>query len=216
MKRIAVLASGRGSNFEAIARAVLSGKIEAEVAVLIVDRKNIGAIERAEKLGINWIFVDPTGFPSREEYDSKIVAILKYLGVDLVCLAGYKKIVSAPFVDAFPGRIMNIHPTLLPSFPGLKPHEKVLKYGVNVSGATVHFVDKGVDTGPIIVQAVVPVFPNDTPETLSERVLRYEHRIYPQAVKWFVDGRIELSGRKVVVKGADYSSLPVVPALEDF
>jgi phosphoribosylglycinamide formyltransferase-1 len=216
MKRIAVLASGRGSNFEAIARAVLSGKIEAEVAVLIVDRKNIGAIERAEKLGINWIFVDPTGFPSREEYDSKIVAILKYLGVDLVCLAGYKKIVSAPFVDAFPGRIMNIHPTLLPSFPGLKPHEKVLKYGVNVSGATVHFVDKGVDTGPIIVQAVVPVFPNDTPETLSERVLRYEHTIYPQAVKWFVDGRIELSGRKVVVKGADYSSLPVVPALEDF
>ncbi|TCK03917.1 phosphoribosylglycinamide formyltransferase [Phorcysia thermohydrogeniphila] len=216
MKRIAVLASGRGSNFEAIARAVLSGKINAEVAVLIVDRKNIGAIERAEKLGINWVFVDPNGFPSREEYDSRIVAILKYLGVDLVCLAGYKKIVSAPFVDAFPGRIMNIHPTLLPSFPGLKPHEKVLKYGVNVSGATVHFVDKGVDTGPIIVQVAVPVSPDDTPETLSERILRYEHRIYPQAVKWFVDGRIELSGRKVIVKGADYSSLPVVPALEDF
>jgi phosphoribosylglycinamide formyltransferase-1 len=216
MKRIAVLASGRGSNFEAIARAVLSGKIEAEVAVLIVDRKNIGAIERAEKLGINWIFVDPTGFPSREEYDSKIVAILKYLRVDLVCLAGYKKIVSAPFVDAFPGRIMNIHPTLLPSFPGLRPHEKTLKYGVNISGATVHFVDKGVDTGPIIVQAAVPVSPNDTPETLSERILKYEHRIYPQAVKWFVDGRIEVLGRRVIVKGADYSSLPVVPALEDF
>ena len=216
MKRIAVLASGRGSNFEAIARAVLSGKIEAEVAVLIVDRKNIGAIERAEKLGINWIFVDPTGFPSREEYDSKIVAILKYLRVDLVCLAGYKKIVSAPFVDAFPGRIMNIHPTLLPSSPGLRPHEKTLKYGVNISGATVHFVDKGVDTGPIIVQAAVPVSPNDTPETLSERILKYEHRIYPQAVKWFVDGRIEVLGRRVIVKGADYSSLPVVPALEDF
>ncbi len=216
MKRIAVLASGRGSNFEAIARATLSGKINAEVTVLIVDRKNIGAIERAEKLGINWIFVDPNSFPTREDYDSKIVAILEHLKVDLVCLAGYKKIISAPFVDAFPGRIMNIHPTLLPSFPGLRPHEKVLRYGVNISGATVHFVDKGVDTGPIIIQAAVPVKPNDTPETLSERILKYEHRIYPQAVKRFVDGRIELFGRRVVVKDADYSSLPVIPALEDF
>jgi len=214
--KIAVLASGRGSNFEAIARAVKSGKIDGEIAVLIVDRKNIGAIERAEKLGINWIYVDARSHPSREDYDRKIVSILKYLQVDLVCLAGYMKIISEVFVDSFPNRIMNIHPALLPSFPGLKSHEKALQYGVKISGATVHFVDKGVDTGPIIVQVAVPVLPDDTPETLASRILQFEHRIYPQAVKWFVDGRIEIKGRNVVVRGADYSSLPVVPALEDF
>ena len=214
--KIAVLASGRGSNFEAIARAVKSGKIDGEIAVLIVDRKNIGAIERAERLGINWIYVDPYSHPSREDYDRKIVSILKYLQVDLVCLAGYMKIISEVFVDSFPNRIMNIHPALLPSFPGLKSHEKALQYGVKISGATVHFVDKGVDTGPIIVQVAVPVLPDDTPETLASRVLQFEHRIYPQAVKWFVDGRIEIKGRNVTVRDADYSSLPVVPALEDF
>ena len=214
--KIAVLASGRGSNFEAIARAVKSGKIDGEIAVLIVDRKNIGAIERAERLGINWIYVDPYSHPSREDYDRKIVSILKYFQVDLVCLAGYMKIISEVFVDSFPNRIMNIHPALLPSFPGLKSHEKALQYGVKISGATVHFVDKGVDTGPIIVQVAVPVLPDDTPETLASRILQFEHRIYPQAVKWFVDGRIEIKGRNVVVRGADYSSLPVVPALEDF
>ncbi len=214
--KIAVLASGRGSNFEAIAKAVKSGKINGEIAVLIVDRKNIGAIERAERLGINWIYVDPYSHPSREDYDRKIVSILKYLQVDLVCLAGYMKIVSEVFVDSFPNRIMNIHPALLPSFPGLKSHVKALKYGVKISGATVHFVDKGVDTGPIIVQVAVPVLPDDTPETLASRVLQFEHRIYPQAVKWFVEGRIEVKDRNVIVKDADYSSLPVVPALEDF
>jgi len=213
---IAVLASGRGSNFEAIAKAVLSGKIPAHLSVLIVDRKNIGAIERAEKLGVNYIFVDPYSFPDRETYDSKIVSILKHLNVDLVCLAGYKRVVSPVFVKAFKMKVMNIHPALLPSFPGLKVHEKTVKYGVKITGATVHFVDEGVDTGPIIVQAAVPVSPDDTPETLSEKILSYEHRIYPQAVKWFVEGRIRVEGRKVFVDGGDYSSLPVVPALEEF
>lgn len=213
---IAVLASGRGSNFEAIAKAVLSGKIPAHLSVLIVDRKNIGAIERAEKLGINYVFVDPYSFPDRETYDSKIVSILKHLNVDLVCLAGYKRVVSPVFVKAFKMKVMNIHPALLPSFPGLKVHEKTVKYGVKITGATVHFVDEGVDTGPIIVQAAVPVSPDDTPETLSEKILSYEHRIYPQAVKWFVEGRIRVEGRKVFVDGGDYSSLPVVPALEEF
>ncbi|MEO2068605.1 MAG: phosphoribosylglycinamide formyltransferase [Desulfurobacteriaceae bacterium] len=216
MMNIAVLASGRGTNFEAIAKACIDGKIDAKVAVLIIDRKNIEAIDRAEKLGINWIYVDPYSFPSREDYDRKVVSILKYLDVELVCLAGYKKVVSKIFVDNFQNKIMNIHPTLLPSFPGLKPHEKALKFGVKVSGATVHFVDNGVDTGPIIIQAAVPVSPNDTKETLSEKILRLEHKIYPQAVKWFVDGRIEIQGRKVIVKDADYTKLPVVPALEDF
>ncbi len=216
MKKIAVLASGRGSNFEAIARAVVSGKIPTTLSVLITDKRNAKAIKKAEKLGINWIFVDPLSFPDRETYDAKIVAILKHLNVDLVCLAGYKKIVTSVFIKAFPMRILNIHPALLPSFPGLKAQEKALRYGVKVSGATVHFVDEGVDTGPIIIQAVVPVQPGDTPEALSERILSFEHRIYPQAVKWFVEGRIKVSGRIVTVEGADYSKLPVVPALEDF
>jgi phosphoribosylglycinamide formyltransferase-1 len=216
MKRIAVLASGRGSNFEAIVRAVKEGKIRAELAVLIVDRRNAGAVKRAERLGVNWIFVDPSTFPSREEFDSRIVAILKHLKVDLVCLAGYRKIVSPLFVEAFPNRILNIHPSLLPSFPGLKPHWQAITYGVKISGATVHVVDKGVDTGPIVVQCALPVSPDDTPETLAEKVLKWEHRIYPQAVKWFVEDRVKIEGRKVIVEGADYSKLPVVPALEDF
>ncbi len=216
MKKIAILASGRGSNFEAIARAVIEGKIEAEIAALIVDRRTAGAVERAEKLGINWLYVDPYSHPTREEYDRKLVSILKHLEVDLVCLAGYMKIVSEVFIDSFPNRIMNIHPTLLPSFPGLKPHKKAIAYGVNISGATVHFVDKGVDTGPIIVQAAVPVSPNDDEETLSSKILKLEHRIYPQAVKWFINGRIKVEGRRVLVEKADYTSLPVVPALEDF
>jgi phosphoribosylglycinamide formyltransferase-1 len=146
----------------------------------------------------------------------RLVKILKHLGVELVCLAGYKKIVSPPFVEAFPNRILNIHPTLLPSFPGLKPHWQAITYGVKISGATVHLVDKGVDTGPIVVQCAVPVSPEDNPESLAEKVLKWEHRIYPQAVKWFTEGRVKIDGRKVVVEGADYSSLPVVPSLEDF
>ena len=216
MKRIAVMASGRGTNFTAIAEAVLSGRIEAEIAVLVVNRRNAPVVDRAQSLGINWVFVDPKGFPSREEYDAKVVSILKHLEVDLVCLAGYMMVLTGVFVRAFEGRIMNIHPALLPSFPGLRAQKKAVDYGVKVSGATVHFVDEGVDTGPVIIQAVVPVSPSDTPESLSSKILAYEHRIYPQAVKWFVDGRIKLSGRRVTVEGADYSCLPVVPALEDF
>lgn len=214
--RVAVLASGRGSNFEAIAKAFLNGKIRGELVALIVNRRNAGAVERARRLGINWLFVDPFSFTSREDYDGRLVEILKHLKVDLVCLAGYMLIVSDVFVEAFPNRILNIHPSLLPSFPGLKPHWQAVTYGVRVSGATVHIVDKGVDTGPIVVQVAVPVSPEDTPETLADKVLKWEHRIYPQAVKWFVDGRVKVEGRKVVVDGADYSSLPVVPALEDF
>jgi len=214
--RVAVLSSGRGSNFEAIARAFIEGKINGELVALIVNKRNAQAISRAERLGVNWLFVDPFSFPGREDYDRRLVEILKHLKVDLVCLAGYRLIVSEVFVDAFPNRILNIHPSLLPSFPGLKPHWQAVTYGVKISGATVHIVDKGVDTGPIVVQAAVPVSPDDTPESLSERILKWEHRIYPQAVKWFADGRVSVEGRKVLVEGADYSQLPVVPALEDF
>jgi phosphoribosylglycinamide formyltransferase-1 len=216
MKRIAVLASGRGSNFEAIVRAVQSKKINAEVAVLIVNNRKAQAVERAERLGVNWLYFEPSLFPDRRTYDEKIVAVLKRLGVDLVVLAGYKLVVTEPFVEAFPNRILNVHPSLLPAFPGLKPHWQAVTYGVKISGVTVHLVDKGVDTGPIVVQCAVPVSPSDTPQTLEEKCLKWEHRVYPQAVKWFVDGRVKVEGRKVTVEGADYSSLPVVPALEDF
>jgi phosphoribosylglycinamide formyltransferase-1 len=214
--RVAVLASGRGSNFYQIGKAFKEGKISGEIVVLITNNRKARAIEKAEELGINWVFLDPKSFPSREDYDKKIVEILKFLKVDLVCLAGYMLVVTPVFIDAFPNRILNIHPSLLPSFPGLKPHWQALTYGVKISGATVHIVDKGVDTGPIVVQAAVPVLPGDTESSLSERILKWEHRIYPQAVKWFVDGRVELNGRRVLVRGADYSKLPVVPSLEDF
>ena len=163
MKRIAVMASGRGTNFTAIAEAVLSGRIGAEIAVLVVNRRTAPVVDRAQSLGINWVFVDPKGFPSREEYDAKVVSVLKHLEVDLVCLAGYMMVLTGVFVRAFEGRIMNIHPALLPSFPGLRAQKKAVDYGVKVSGATVHFVDEGVDTGPVIIQAVVPVSPSDTP-----------------------------------------------------
>ncbi len=214
--RVAVLASGRGTNFEAIVKAFKEGRIKGEVVALIVNRRNAEAVKRAERLGVNWLFVDPFSFPSREDYDKRLVEILKHLKVDLVCLAGYKLLVSELFVEAFPNRILNIHPSLLPSFPGLKPHWQAVTYGVKISGATVHIVDRGVDTGPIVVQAAVSISPEDTPQTLSEKVLAWEHRIYPQAVKWFSEGRVSIEGRKVVVSGADYTSLPVVPALEDF
>ena len=214
--RVAVLASGRGSNFEAIARAILEGKINAEFALLVVNRRTAEVVQRAEKLGVNWIYVDPFSFPSREDYDRRLVEILKRVGADLICLAGYNLLVSGLFVDAFPDRVLNIHPSLLPSFPGLKPHWQAVTYGVKISGVTVHLVDKGVDTGPVVAQCAVPVSPEDTPESLADKVLPWEHRLYPQVVKWFADGRVKREGRKVVVEGADYNSLPAVPALEDF
>ncbi len=214
--RVAVLASGRGSNFFHIAKAFKDGKISGELVALITNNRKAGAISKAEELGINWLYFDPKLYPSREDYDEKIVSVLKHLKVDLVCLAGYKLLVSEVFIEAFPNRILNIHPSLLPSFPGLRPHWQAITYGVRISGATVHIVDKGVDTGPIVVQVAVPVSPFEDEENLSDKILRWEHRIYPQAVKWFVDGRIEVEGRRVFVRGADYSKLPVVPSLEDF
>ncbi|WP_457568504.1 phosphoribosylglycinamide formyltransferase [Desulfurobacterium sp.] len=214
--KIAVLASGRGSNFQKIAEAVKSGKIRAELALLVTDRETAGAINIAREFGINVCLLPFKKFPNRESYDKKIVSILKQEKVSLVCLAGYMRIVSQTFVKSFENRMMNIHPSLLPAFPGLNVHRKVLEYGAKFSGATVHFVDTGVDTGPIIIQATVPVKPQDTPDSLANRILKWEHRIYPQAIKWFVEGRITISGRKVTVNDASYASVPVVPALEDF
>lgn len=198
--KIGVLLSGRGSNFKAILEKVKKGEIKAEIVVVISDNKGAKGLEIARENGIEAIFVNLKEFNSREEYDREIVRILKERGVDLVILAGYMKIIGAEFVSSFRNRIMNIHPALLPSFPGLHAQRKAVKYGVRYSGCTVHFVDEKMDHGPIILQAVVPVYQDDTEETLSERILREEHRIFPEAVKLFFDERLEIRGRKVFIK----------------
>ncbi len=198
--KIAVLASGRGSNFIAIADAIEKGKINAVISVLVSDNPGARAVAAAEARGIETKVVDPGGI-SRDEFDGKVVEILRGFGVDLVVLAGFMRIVGKPLIEAFPQRIMNIHPSLLPSFKGLHAQRQALEYGVKVSGCTVHFVDEGVDTGPIILQKAVPVLDDDTVESLSKRILAEEHRIYPEAVRLFMEGRLRLSGRRVFIEG---------------
>jgi len=195
--RLGVLASGRGSNLQSIMDAAAAGKINAEVAVVISDNKDAYALERARQGGIPAKFVNPEEFASKSEYENAIVEILNRHRVGLVCLAGYMRLVSKVMLDAFPNKIMNIHPALLPAFPGLHGQEQAWRYGVKFSGCTVHFVDEGMDTGPIIIQAVVPVLDDDTVETLSARILEQEHVIYPEAIRRFAEGRLKIAGRKV-------------------
>jgi phosphoribosylglycinamide formyltransferase-1 len=195
--RLGVLASGRGSNLQAIMDAAAAGEIEAEVAVVISDNEDAYALERARQRGVPAGFVNPKGFASKEDYEKAIVEQLNRHGVELVCLAGYMRIVGAVMLNAFPNRIMNIHPALLPAFPGLHGQEQAWRYGVKFSGCTVHFVDEGVDTGPIIIQAVVPVLDDDTADTLAARILEQEHKIYPEAIRRFAEGRLKIVGRKV-------------------
>jgi phosphoribosylglycinamide formyltransferase-1 len=201
MLRIGVLASGRGSNFQAIIDGVKSGYIKAQLRVLITDKPDAYAIERAKLNGIESLYMNPKDYPSKDKYFEAIAEELKKRGVGLVLLAGFMRIVRKPLLDAFPLKVMNIHPALLPSFPGLHGQKQAADYGVRISGCTVHFVDEGMDTGPIIVQAAVPVDPNDNEESLSERILKYEHKIYPLAVKLYAEGRVEVKGRKVEIKG---------------
>jgi phosphoribosylglycinamide formyltransferase-1 len=199
MLKIGVLASGRGSNFQAIIDEIEAGKIPAKIEILIVDNPNAYSIERAKKHGISYLYINPRDFPSKEVFYEKIRDELIARGVELVILAGFMRIVKKPLVDAFQNRIMNIHPALLPSFPGLHGQKQAVDYGVRISGCTVHFVDEGVDTGPIIIQAAVPVHPEDTEETLSERILRLEHKIFPEAIRLFAEGRLKVEGRKVKI-----------------
>ena len=196
--KMAVLASGRGSNFIAIADAVSRGEINADIAFLFSNNKDAKAIEAAEKRGIKTKVVDSRSL-SKEEYDRKLVDALTEEDIDLVLLAGYMKIVGKALIEAFPLRIMNIHPSLLPSFKGLNAQRQAIEYGVKVSGCTVHFVDEGMDTGPIIIQTAVPVLDDDTGESLSDRILVEEHRLYAKAVKLFTDGRLRVEGRKVCI-----------------
>jgi len=201
-KRIGVLLSGRGSNFEALAASVAAGRIpNAKISIVISNREGAPGLDKARALGIEARAIPSKGL-EREAYDKLVVAALQEKKVDLVCLAGYMRLLSPQFVAAFRGRILNIHPSLLPAFPGLEAQRQALEHGAKVSGCTVHFVDELLDAGPIVLQAVVPVEDRDTPETLAERILREEHRIYSEAVRIVLEGRYRIEGRRVLITPA--------------
>jgi phosphoribosylglycinamide formyltransferase-1 len=199
MKKLGILLSGRGSNFEAIARNVQAGKIPGEIAVVISNKEDALGLQTAQKMGLATRFIPSKG-KEREAFDREVVAVLKEFQVDLVCLAGFMRILSPYFIRAFPGRILNIHPALLPCFPGVEAQKQALDYGVKFTGCTVHIVDEGVDTGPIVCQAVVPILDDDTVETLAARILKEEHRIYSEAVCLLLEDRIRLEGRRALLK----------------
>lgn len=202
--RLAVLASGSGTNLEAIAQAIDDGDIPAEIAVLISDNPEAFALERAKRRGIATRVLKPSSYTDREAYDHAICEELRAAGTDLVVLAGYMKLVGAEIVEAYRDRIMNIHPALLPSFPGENGVGDALDYGVKISGVTVHFVDEGLDTGPIIAQEAVPVEENDDVESLHNRIHFAEYRVYPRAIRLFAEGRLVVDGRRVrVLPGGD-------------
>ena len=197
-KRIGVLLSGRGSNFEALADSVGAGRLPgAEIAVVVSNREGAPGIERAKVRGIAARVIPSKGL-EREVYDRQVVAVLREFKADLVCLAGYMRLLSPFFVASFPNRILNIHPSLLPSFPGPESQRQALEYGVKFAGCTVHFVDENLDAGPIVLQATVPVRDDDTEETLSSRILAEEHRIYTEAVRIVLEGKFKIVGRRVV------------------
>lgn len=202
--RVAVLASGRGSNLQAVIDAIEAGEVPARIVAVISNKKDAAALERARKHKLTDIFVDPkpyAGRPdSREAYDRELLQILNQHDVELVLLAGYMKIVTKVLVDAFADRMMNIHPSLLPSFPGLDVQKKAIDWGCKLAGCTVHFVTEGVDEGPIILQAAVPILDHDTPDTLAARILEQEHKVYPKAVRLFAQGRLRVEGRRVLIE----------------
>jgi phosphoribosylglycinamide formyltransferase-1 len=197
--RIAVLLSGRGSNFRAILAAVRECRIDAGIVLVLSNKADAPGLASAREAGLETLFLDPKLFPSKEGYDAAIVHELQARQVDLVCLAGYMKILTPVFCRAYKNRILNIHPALLPAFPGLHVQQRAIEWGVRLSGCTVHFVAEEVDMGPIVLQAAVPVLQDDTEETLSARILVEEHRIYPEAVRLYFEGRIEIRGRRVFI-----------------
>lgn len=199
-RRIAVLISGRGSNLQAILDATVSGRLDATIAVVISNKPDAAGLSRAREAGIDAVHLAADGYPDRDFYDRAIVDVLRARDIGLVCLAGYMRLVGPVLLDAFPNRIVNIHPSLLPSFPGLHAQRQALEHGVRVSGATVHLVNGNLDAGPIVLQAAVPVLDDDTVERLSERILAEEHRIYPEAIRILLDGHWTVSGRRVVMQ----------------
>lgn len=194
---IGILISGRGSNMAALLEAIKAGCLSARCAAVISDNPAAPGLALARNYGVEALALDPTGFPSRTEFQTAIASELTSRGVELVCLAGFMRIVRRPLLEAFPGRIMNIHPSLLPAFPGLHAQAQAVEYGVRVAGCTVHLVDEGMDTGPIILQAAVPVLGNDTADSLAARILTEEHRLYPLAVQLYAEGRLQVEGRRV-------------------
>jgi phosphoribosylglycinamide formyltransferase-1 len=199
MKKLGILLSGRGSNFEAIARNAQAGKIPAEIAVVISNKEEAPGLAIAREMGLATRFIPSKG-KEREAFDREVVAVLREFQVDVVCLAGFMRILSPYFIREYPRRILNIHPALLPAFPGTEAQRQALEYGAKFSGCTVHIVDEGVDTGPIVCQAVVPVLDDDTAETLSARILKEEHRIYSEAVCLLVEDGVRFEGRRVLLK----------------
>jgi phosphoribosylglycinamide formyltransferase-1 len=197
VKRLGILLSGRGSNFEAIADNVAAGKIDAEIAIAISNRPEARGLEIACQRGLPAVCIPSKGL-DRTIYDGMLAEQLKKHAVDLVCLAGYMRLLSAGFIREFPGRVLNIHPSLLPSFPGLDAQHQALEHGVKVTGCTVHFVDEYLDAGPIVLQAAVPVLDDDTVETLSDRILKEEHRIYSEAIRMAIGGALRMEGRRVL------------------
>ncbi|HCC68959.1 MAG TPA: phosphoribosylglycinamide formyltransferase [Nitrospiraceae bacterium] len=213
MITLGVLASGRGSNFQAILDNISSGFLKAKVAVLISDNPKAYALERARKHGIEALYINSKDFKDKDSYYFRIADELKNRSVGLVILAGFMRIVGKPLIEQYRNRIMNIHPAILPSFPGLHGQKQASDYGVKISGCTVHFVDEGIDTGPIIIQAAVPVYDDDTEESLSERILKHEHRIYPAAIKLFSEGRLEVKGRKIIIKNDRHDTVLINPPI---
>lgn len=201
MLKLGVLASGRGSNFQAIIDEIEAGRLKAAIKLLVTDKSDAYAVERAKKHSIEYLHVNPKDFTNKDVFYEKIAGELFARGVELVVLAGFMRVVRKPLIARFPNRIMNIHPALLPSFPGLHGQQQAVNYGVRISGCTVHFVDEGMDTGPVIIQAAVPVSPEDTEEALSKRILKLEHKIFPEAIRLFAEGRLSVEGRVVKISG---------------
>jgi len=214
MLKVGVLASGRGSNFQSIIDNINSGYLKARIVALITDNPKAYAIERAKNHGIEALIIQPKEFSNKDSYYSHIANVLKSKGVGLVVLAGFMRVVGRALIKEFPNKIINIHPALLPSFPGLHGQKQAADYGVKISGCTVHFVDEGADTGPIIIQAAVPVYEDDTEDSLSDRILKQEHKVFPFAIKLFSEGRITVKGRKVFMDGQREGAVIFNPPLK--
>lgn len=208
--RLAVLASGDGTNLQALIDRSKAGQLDAEIVLVISNNPDAGALGRAAQAGIAHICIDHRQYNKRADYDNQVVHELQKAEPDLIILAGYMRLLTPLFIEAFAQRIINIHPSLLPAFPGLNAHKQALDCGVRFSGCTVHFVDNGVDTGPIILQAVVPIHGEDDPDSLAARILEQEHKIYPQAIQLFVEGRIQIKGRKVFIAQAKHPDSAII------
>lgn len=212
MVTAAVLISGSGTNLQAILDRVADGSLDCRIPLVVSNRPAAGGLARARRAGVPTRVLEHRGYPSREEYDAALVAALRDAGIELVVLAGFDRIVTRVLLEAFPSRVMNIHPALLPAFPGLHAQRQAVEHGVRIAGATVHFVDEQTDHGPIILQGAVAVAPDDTADTLAQRILQVEHTIYPAAIQLYAEGRLAIDGRRVRIAGESAESRLLLPA----